>query len=313
MGRKRPRPDEESSGHPAEKRQRTNKPHGKAHGKPHHKKPRKDVDLESINAIKKRARAIERLLARDDAKEDGKLPANKRIELERELAAHKQRIEDAHVKKERSKMISKYHMVRFFERKKAMRFAKQLEKRIAKTTDPKELAQYKADLHVAQVDIDYAKYFPFMEPYISLYAGVASGPKEEEETAAFAQYLRTPRPPMWKLIEGTREEGEAALERMQNRPPQRASEAETEEQEDQAEKSAEKRSDKKKKKDRKEKKKGPRQERKAKKAAKPAEQAARGDGKKKAESSYESDSEGSDAGGFFDSMIFDIPVASLMV
>ncbi|KAL2271721.1 hypothetical protein VTJ83DRAFT_1092 [Remersonia thermophila] len=306
MGSKRPHPDEEPSGHPAEKRQRTHQPHGKPHGKPFgkpfgkpqgkHKKPKRDVDLESINAIKKRARAIERLLARDDDKEDGKLPANKRIDLERELAAHKQRIEDAHFKKERSKMISKYHMVRFFERKKAMRFAKQLERRIANTTDPAELAQFKADLHVAEVDIDYAKYFPFMEPYVSLYAGVASGPKGEEEAAAFARYLRTPRPPMWKLIEQTREEGDAALERIQNRPPQRTSEAETEEPPAKAGKPTEKRSDKK------EKNKGSRPERKAEKATKAAKQAARGGGggRKGAESEDGSDSEGSDAGGFFE-------------
>lgn len=65
---------------------------------------------DGLNAIKKRARAIERLLSRDNLR----LPANKQNDLERELAAHKQRIEDARTKKERSKMIQKYHMVRFF-------------------------------------------------------------------------------------------------------------------------------------------------------------------------------------------------------
>lgn len=99
-----------------------------------------------------------------------------------------------------------------------MRFAKQLEKKVAEATDPEEVSQLKTDLHVAQVDIDYAKYFPFMEPYISLYAGVAAGEKDEKKTAA--HYLRTPRPPMWSVVEKTREEGEAALERLQNRRPE---------------------------------------------------------------------------------------------
>ncbi|KAL2201363.1 hypothetical protein P885DRAFT_26720 [Corynascus similis CBS 632.67] len=214
MGYKRARADTEGQPYedPARKRMRTNRPH----------KPRpKPVDIESLSAIKKRARAIERLLARDNLK----IPANKQNDLERELAAHKQRIEDMRMKKERSKMIQKYHMVRFFERKKAMRFVKQLEKKVAQATDPEEIDQLKADLHVAQVDIDYAKYFPFMEPYISLYAAAAATDKDETNTAA--HYLRTPRPPMWELVEKTREEGQAALEKLQNRRPQANSNSET--------------------------------------------------------------------------------------
>ncbi|KAK3901842.1 hypothetical protein C8A05DRAFT_34473 [Staphylotrichum tortipilum] len=209
---KRPHPDDgEPAGpyeDPARKRMRTNRPDD---NRPRKRKPQ-PVDLDNLNAIKKRARAIERLLARDNLK----LPANKQKDLERELAAHKLRIEGARAKKDRSKMIQKYHMVRFFERKKAMRFAKQLEKKIAKATDEDEAAQLKADLHVAQVDIDYAIYFPFMEAYISLYAAAASGEKKDDDTTA-AQYLRTPRPPMWSVVEKTREEGQAALERLQNR------------------------------------------------------------------------------------------------
>ncbi len=102
-----------------------------------------------------------------------------------------------------------------------MRLAKQLEKKIAAAENPEEASRLKADLHVAQVDIDYAIYYPFMEPYISLYASAASAEKDETNTAA--QYLRTPRPPMWTVIEKTREAGQAALEKLQNRRPQGAS------------------------------------------------------------------------------------------
>ncbi|AEO57629.1 hypothetical protein MYCTH_2304003 [Thermothelomyces thermophilus ATCC 42464] len=208
MGNKRARSDTEGQPHEdaARKRMKPNRPHKK--------KQKKPVDMESLAAIKKRARAIERLLSRDNLK----IPADKQNELERELAAHKQRIEEARRKKERSTMIKKYHMVRFFERKKAMRFVKQLERKVAQATDPDEVAQLKADLHVAQVDMDYARYFPFMEPYVSLYAAAAA--TDRDETNAAAHYLRTPRPPMWELIEKTREEGQAALEKLQNRWPQ---------------------------------------------------------------------------------------------
>ena len=110
MGNKRPHPGGGATGrdyeNPDRKRLRTG----------HAPKPRPqkahNADTDGLNAIKKRARAIERLLARDNLK----LPANKLNDLERELAAHKLRIEDARTKKERSKMIQKYHMVRFFGR-----------------------------------------------------------------------------------------------------------------------------------------------------------------------------------------------------
>lgn len=105
MGKKRSRAEAEASGNDSEgaakKRHRINRgPKAKL------QKPAEG----SMTAIKKRARAIERLLARENLA----IPANKQNELERELAAHKQRIAEAKAKKERSKMIQKYHMVRFF-------------------------------------------------------------------------------------------------------------------------------------------------------------------------------------------------------
>lgn len=84
---------------------------GKRPGHKHFAKKQKvDAGEEKTYQIKKRARAIERLLARENTK----MPADKLNELKRELAAHKQRIAEAEAKKHRSKMIGKYHMVRFF-------------------------------------------------------------------------------------------------------------------------------------------------------------------------------------------------------
>ncbi|KAK4224159.1 hypothetical protein QBC38DRAFT_26484 [Podospora fimiseda] len=210
MGTKRSRADVQNNDHvhPDRKKART-----------HKHKPKKPIDIDSLSAIKKRARAIERLLSRDTSN----IPANKQNELERELAAHKQRIEDAENKKFRSHMIGKYHMVRFFERKKAIRVAKKIEKKLAQATDPDEISQLKIDLHKAQVDIDYCIYYPFLEPYQSLYAKPAAGEKDdetEETKDAAAKYLNVERPPMWALIEKTREEGKEALLALQNRQPE---------------------------------------------------------------------------------------------
>ncbi|KAK4165294.1 hypothetical protein QBC43DRAFT_260105 [Cladorrhinum sp. PSN259] len=212
MGIKRSRSEAHTSNndhvHPDRKKART-----------HKHKPKKPIDIDSLSAIKKRARAIERLLSRDTSN----IPANKQNELERELDAHKQRIKDAEYKRFRSNMISKYHMVRFFERKKAIRIANKLEKKLAQATDPEEIARLKIDLHKAQVDIDYCIYYPFVEPYQSLYAKPAAGEQEdesEEKKDVAAKYLNVERPPMWTLIERTREEGKQALERLQNRQPE---------------------------------------------------------------------------------------------
>lgn len=65
---------------------------------------------ETIGWVKKRARDIERILQRDSSTR----PANVQNDLERELAAHRSRIADEKDRKLRGKMISKYHMVRFF-------------------------------------------------------------------------------------------------------------------------------------------------------------------------------------------------------
>lgn len=63
----------------------------------------------SIEHAKKRTRNIQRLMQRNPD-----LPANVRNEMERELASHRQTINDKTFQKKRSAMISKYHMVRFF-------------------------------------------------------------------------------------------------------------------------------------------------------------------------------------------------------
>lgn len=73
------------------------------------KHTRKKAKPDNLNWLKKRVRNIERQFRGAQ-----NLPANKRIDLERELAHHKQKIEDATEDKERKHMISKYHMVRFF-------------------------------------------------------------------------------------------------------------------------------------------------------------------------------------------------------
>ncbi|KAK8095876.1 rRNA-processing efg-1 [Apiospora kogelbergensis] len=156
---------------------------------------------DNINWLKKRARNIERQF-----RSAQKLPADKRNELERELAHSKQKIQEASNEKQRKQMITKYHMVRFFERKKADKLAKQILKQLRACEDKEERTQLEKDLHE----------FPYLEPYISLYPVKASSPAtkdgEQTETASkAAQALRTERPPIWHEIEQAVKEGTPAV------------------------------------------------------------------------------------------------------
>ncbi|KAI0448726.1 hypothetical protein F5B21DRAFT_96497 [Xylaria acuta] len=168
----------------------------------------------SINWLKKRARTIERRLNREDS-----LPANVKHDLEKELDHHKQKLDDLADRKKRGAMIKKYHMVRFFERKKADRLAKQIRTQLETTTDEEERKRLHADLHIAEVDALYAKYFPHRERYVSLYpvSSLSQKGAKAEDTSTAARSLHTERPPLWDTIEKTSKKGIRALVQIQER------------------------------------------------------------------------------------------------
>lgn len=102
------------------------------------------------------------------------------------------------------------------ERKKADKLAKQILKQLRACEDKEERTQLEKDLHVAEIDGQYARNFPYLEPYISLYPVKASSPAtkdgEQTETASkAAQALRTERPPIWHEIEQAVKEGTPAV------------------------------------------------------------------------------------------------------
>lgn len=63
----------------------------------------------SINRLKKQIRDTTRVLNHSE-----KLPAGVRLEKERALVGYQHDLEQAALKKRRQRMITKYHMVRFF-------------------------------------------------------------------------------------------------------------------------------------------------------------------------------------------------------
>ncbi|KAI1384609.1 uncharacterized protein F4822DRAFT_415706 [Hypoxylon trugodes] len=183
------------------------------------KNPKKGkVKPSSINWVKKRARTIERRF-----KTGQNMPANIQNDLERELAHHQQKIEEIADEKRRKQMIKKYHMVRFFERKKADRLAKQIKSQLKRATDEKEIEKLQADLHKAEIDSIYTRFFPHRERYISLYPvaslGLSSNGDDEkpEDASSAAQALHSERPPLWRLIEKTYEKGIPELIKIRER------------------------------------------------------------------------------------------------
>jgi len=80
-----------------------------------------------------------------------------------------------------------------------------------------ELECLKNDLHIAEVDVAYTKYFPFLEKYVSLYPSHEQPAKTLSQDEKNRFWLNKPRPDMWKVIEVAMENGEAQLERVRDR------------------------------------------------------------------------------------------------
>ncbi|KKK19040.1 hypothetical protein ARAM_004393 [Aspergillus rambellii] len=127
----------------------------------------------SVNELKRRIRDVKRLLKRAD------LPADARIVQERALAGYEKDLADETRRRDRSKVIKKYHFVRFLDRKTASKEVSRLTKQketLAKSSDldakakEKKLAALDSKLHVGRVNLNYTMYYPLHEKYISLYA-----------------------------------------------------------------------------------------------------------------------------------------------
>lgn len=90
-------------------------------GPRHHKRPTVSSDIStttSTNALKSRIRDLKRLLVHVENVEGHKMSAGMRVERERELEAceHelKEKVEQTREAEYRTKIIGKYHQVRFF-------------------------------------------------------------------------------------------------------------------------------------------------------------------------------------------------------
>ncbi|KAH3899410.1 Efg1p SCDLUD_004853 [Saccharomycodes ludwigii] len=114
------------------------------------------------NKIKKKIRDTERLLT----KKKDTLPDTVKIEMERKLDALKLELANAKIRTKATKNAKKYHMVRFFERKKALKLYKKISSELEKNPENPDLSE---KLLQASIDLCYVVNFPKTEKYISLY------------------------------------------------------------------------------------------------------------------------------------------------
>ncbi|KAL3474196.1 hypothetical protein BJX99DRAFT_248413 [Aspergillus californicus] len=174
----------------------------------------------SINDLKRRIRDVKRLLNKPD------LPADARILQERALKGYEKEMADEEKRRERSKLIKKYHFVRFLDRKTANKELARLSRKrdeLSSNSDmdsamkSKKLEELEARIYTAQVNVNYTIYYPLTEKYISIYAEKKKD-KQSAEDADADQIMEdeaqtasgsnsTERKAMWDVVERCMKDG----------------------------------------------------------------------------------------------------------
>lgn len=154
----------------------------------------------AINPLKSRIRDLKRLLAHKE-----NLPMDVRLNHERELVDCDRDLEAAEREKRKGEMIGKYHMVRFFDRQKATRKLKQMRKKAKETLGTGEAGTWEDEVHKAEVDVNYAQFYPLDVAYSALYPSKGKkrkgGDDSEGGNAEDKVEERLGDPKMWAKIE----------------------------------------------------------------------------------------------------------------
>lgn len=119
---------------------------------------------QSVSALKKQIRAIERLLKRPD------LPEGGREKQQALLATAEGKLREAKRQRLEAFRSTKYHKVKFFERQKCERMINKIKRRLEGPVDTAEQRDLQKKLHQLELDMRYIRFYPPGEKYISLYA-----------------------------------------------------------------------------------------------------------------------------------------------
>ena len=155
-----------------------------------------------VNPLKSKIRDLTRLLDHNEG-----LPADVRLEKERALAGYNYDLEIALHDQRKQKMISKYHMVRFFERQKATRNLKKLQRELSTESIGSVAGEdIQLKIYQAQIDLNYTIHFPLMQKYVGLFPRQkmeqGHNALSREEVSQSARDTN-----MWKVVEDCTREG----------------------------------------------------------------------------------------------------------
>lgn len=123
----------------------------------------------SVTQVKNKIRSVQRMLNKLD------LPAEAKAKQEAVLAKLNEDMRKAKRTRLESHRSTKYHKVKFFERRKCERRIGQAEKKLAASTDAAERTELEQQLEAHRLDLQYIRYFPPEHKYISLYPKEGGG------------------------------------------------------------------------------------------------------------------------------------------
>jgi len=196
----------------------------------------------AVNAVKSRIRDLDRQLLGLGPRAAA-LPANVRVNHERELVALRAQLDDNARDARRRRRIKRYHMVRFFERKKAAKLLKRAEKEREEgkaSGAPEEvMKRLEEAVERARVDLNYAMYSPLEWKYCALWPKAKNedgdqGDANDEHVAENEEGDKTEKhvgdvqhstvdepvtkgdPVMWERVRKATEEGQKALEKLRD-------------------------------------------------------------------------------------------------
>ncbi len=173
------------------------------------------------------------------------LPGTVRQERERELAALLFEQEQAKIKQDSKTNLQRYHFVRFLERQNAERSLKKLIRERDSCDDENKQKDLAREIHTTEIDLNYVKYAPLGEKYISLFPkdiqsnkknkhkrkkyemnrldwGVLSAEQQQElrsqydEAGDIAGSASNEKPPLWHQVEKLMKEGNTQLEALRD-------------------------------------------------------------------------------------------------
>ncbi|KIY69795.1 hypothetical protein CYLTODRAFT_348802 [Cylindrobasidium torrendii FP15055 ss-10] len=165
-----------------------------------------------VSKIKASLRQTQRLLAKDT------LTPDVRVKTERRLKGLQDELAEAELRNKEKTLSTRYHAVKFFERQKAARKIKKLQKKLDSASS-KGKQKYTDELFSARVDLNYILNYPRLKKYISLFPPETSEPKPQPSSSA----TDTQRDEMRAQIRKRMQDGELTMEpekEMSERPIQ---------------------------------------------------------------------------------------------